>query len=92
MIISDICTINAVLAIALSLASVINYTRKWCHNLEHYLLTPLVWSFMIVIFFMTNTLAYFPEMKINDGKMFDGPRVTRLGKFLIFGYFLLGYF
>jgi len=41
---------------------------------------------------MTDTLAYFPEMKIDDGKMFDGPRVTRLGEFLTFGYFLLGYF
>jgi len=40
---------NVSLVFALALASVINYAHKWCHCLEHHLLTTLELSFTIVI-------------------------------------------
>jgi hypothetical protein len=49
MIVSDACTVNVSLALALALASVVNYARKWRHSLEHNLLKTLESSFTIVI-------------------------------------------
>jgi len=37
----DATTINFLLALALVLASVINYVHKWYYSLEHHLLTTL---------------------------------------------------
>jgi hypothetical protein len=47
-IVSDTRPINALLALALTLAIVANYARKGCHNLEHHLLMTLESSFTIV--------------------------------------------
>ncbi len=47
-IVSDACTINVSLALALALASVVNYGCKGRHNLERHLLTTLESSFTIV--------------------------------------------
>ncbi len=47
--ISDTCTINVLLALALALASAINYTHKGCRSLEQPLLATLELSVTIVI-------------------------------------------
>ncbi len=49
MIISDTCTINFLLALASTLASVIKSARKRCHSLEHHLLSTLELSYTIVV-------------------------------------------
>ncbi len=49
MILIDACTINILLALALALASAINYTHKGCHSLEKPLLATLELSVTIVI-------------------------------------------
>jgi len=56
MIVSDACTINVLLALALALVSVINYADKWCYGLDHHLLMALESSFTIVLFKMQATV------------------------------------
>jgi hypothetical protein len=58
-IISDACTMNILLALALELASVISYDCKWSHNLEHHLLMTLEVSFTIVV-----CLQYRPQTTV----------------------------
>ncbi len=48
-IVSEVFTINVLLTLALSLASVLSYDSKWCRNLEGHLLMILEASFMTVI-------------------------------------------
>ncbi len=48
-IISYTCTINASLALTLSLASIVSYNRKSCFNLECRSLTTIASSFMIIL-------------------------------------------
>jgi len=45
---NDACAMDVSLALALALASVINYVSKWCHNLERHWLLALESSFTIV--------------------------------------------
>jgi hypothetical protein len=48
-IVSDACTINVSVAIAIALANIVNYGRKRCHSIEHHLLMTLESSFKIQI-------------------------------------------
>jgi hypothetical protein len=61
MIESNACTMNVSLALALTLASVINYAHEWCHSLKPDLLTTLVPSGSVSILrhAFTSTCFYF---------------------------------
>jgi len=50
MILSEACTLNVLLVLALAFSSFINDILKWHHNLERYLLTTTEISFMIVTY------------------------------------------
>ncbi len=65
MIVSEACTINVLLALALALARVVSYDSIWCYKLwRHSMMTPEASSYDLNIFIVQATGLLFTKLLI----------------------------